>query len=344
MPKKAKAPKEKKPRQLASRFGIGEWFGKSFDDLTPQERKALVEPAKRKVSKKDPTRPECPFRSAPELKVPCSKKGGVCSIRLYRKDTATGITDVVPEGTLRAICPHRLKDGNHIYTAIAKTLIGTEEPIILGEVPFLQTPKKPKMAAGKQAAGAVAANDQDDEKLKDVGSIDNVLVDPKNTSNWCAVELQAVYFQGENMPQEFDAIAVHEGPGLPFPVKSRRPDYRSSGPKRLMPQLQIKVPTLRPWGKKMAVVVDEDFFDAMGQMEEIKSGDLTSSEIVWFIVRYVKKDGKYQAEHKATKLTNLDEAVKGLIGGYPVSQATFHKKIEEKIAELKKKKEKLARN
>ena len=36
----------------------------------------------------------------------------------------------------------------------------------------------------------------------------------------------------------------------------RCPDRRSSGAKRLTPQLQIKVPTLRLWGAKLTVAVD----------------------------------------------------------------------------------------
>lgn len=45
------------------------------------------------------------------------------------------------------------------------------------------------------------------------------------------------------------------GPGVPFPQVQRRPDLRSSGPKRLMPRLQIKVPTISRWGEEMAVVI-----------------------------------------------------------------------------------------
>jgi hypothetical protein len=65
-----------------------------------------------------------------------------------------------------------------------------------------------------------------------------------------------VYFYGASMTAEFKMLRYHEAAGVPF-LAGHRPDYRSSGPKRLMPQLQIKVPSLRRWGKKMAVVVDE---------------------------------------------------------------------------------------
>jgi hypothetical protein len=61
---------------------------------------------------------------------------------------------------------------------------------------------------------------------------------------WCALEFQAVYFSGKSMENDFKAMGDWIGPGVPFPTVQRRPDFRSSGPKRLMPQLQIKVPTV----------------------------------------------------------------------------------------------------
>ncbi len=95
---------------------------------------------------------------------------------------------------------------------------------------------------------------------------------------WCAVEVQAVYFSGNKMSVEFDSLIASKGVAK-MPVENRRPDYRSSGPKRLMPQLQIKVPTLRRWGKKMVVVVDASFFESMGEMATVN--ELSNSDIVW---------------------------------------------------------------
>ena len=53
--------------------------------------------------------------------------------------------------------------------------------------------------------------------------------------------MQAVYFSGKSMENDFVQMRTWTGPGLLFPQVQRRPDFRSSGPKRLMPQLQIKV-------------------------------------------------------------------------------------------------------
>ena len=65
------------------------------------------------------------------------------------------------------------------------------------------------------------------------------------------------------MGSEFDRVRQHPD-CLEFPSDVRCPDWRSSGAKRLMPQLQIKVPTLRRWGAKLAVAVDAPFFASLG--------------------------------------------------------------------------------
>ena len=68
--------------------------------------------------------------------------------------------------------------------------------------------------------------------------------------------MQAVYFSGEGMQADFDLLLGSNDAVPPEPTGLRRPDWRSSSAKRLMPQLQVKVPTLRRWGKKLAVAVD----------------------------------------------------------------------------------------
>lgn len=148
---------------------------------------------------------------------------------------------------------------------------------------------------------------------------------------WCALEVQAVYFSGPAMKKEFRVLRKIRSGKFPFPIAHRRPDYRSSGPKRLMPQLQIKVPTLRRWGKKMAVVVDRSFYNALAPMRQVQ--DISSCDIAWFIVRYDETDGRAILRPDSVKLTTLESAVEGLTGGEPVSQPVFEERVREKLAE-----------
>ena len=101
-----------------------------------------------------------------------------------------------------------------------------------------------------------------------------------------------------------------------------------------MPQLQIKVPTLRRWGKKMAVVVDRPFFSSLGKMEEVK--DVSNCDIAWFVVRYSEKQGKAVLEPDSVKLTTLESAVEGLTGGNPVHLSEFEARIRKELSDESK--------
>lgn len=128
------------------------------------------------------------------MEVVCNKPGGVCSLRLYEKSGREG--DVRPAegeaGQLRTICPQRFEDGKAIYRWVGEEILGSSDPLVLGEIGFLESPPS---QAGEQAPS-------------DVGRIDKVLVVPKGKPlAWCALEVQAVYFQGRAM--RFD-------PGMPY--------------------------------------------------------------------------------------------------------------------------------
>lgn len=98
-----------------------------------------------------------------------------------------------------------------------------------------------------------------------------------------------------------------------------------------MPQLQIKVPTLRRWGKKMAVVVDVPFFKSMGEMRTVD--DVSNADIVWFLVDFPKP--AHEVFRKIAVVnelyTTLEAAIEGLTGGVPVSLKEFEDRIERKL-------------
>jgi hypothetical protein len=175
----------------------------------------------------------------------------------------------------------------------------------------------------------------DSEGGDDVGRIDMILVDDSKPVDfpmqWCAVEIQAVYFSGASMTGDFKAFADPSIDYPIFPSGNRRPDYRSSAPKRLMPQLQIKVPTLRRWGKKMAVVIDEAFFSSLGDMDV--SSDASNADIAWFVVKFEETPGKSMASLVPSRVhySTLERSVEGLTGGKPVSLEEFQRRIRNKF-------------
>ena len=284
------------------RFGIGEWYGHSYLGLTRDERRAYV-------AESGPH--PCPFRMGGGS---CTKRGGVCSFRLYENVDGAAAPVTGAETGLRVLCPRRFEEDMEIFRWIGEVVLGTSTPDIATEIGFLRT----------------------EEGNTHVGRIDMVLAnqDAGTTAlDWCALEIQAVYFSGTSMSEEFKSIMDHDGEDPPFPGHIRRPDYRSSGPKRLMPQLQIKVPTLRRWGKKMAVLVDKHFFESLGNMEEVD--DLSSGDIAWFTVGFEEDDTDrcFRLVRDSVHVTTLERATEGLTGGYSVTLTEFENGIRSKLAQ-----------
>jgi hypothetical protein len=337
---------------MSERFHIGEWYGRPFLSLTDRERaemsahrvgtatmkKAEIarlafledKEARSPLKKSEADRlgslrgllerqrtqeRGCSFRvNTPHAT--CTKPGGVCSLRLYTDQNGSVEPVTGDKGMLRALCPYRFHQSNTVFQHIGERLLADPNPDLAGEVGFLESTGNLDSAEGE-----------------DVGRIDMILVKSNAPENqpmqWAAVEIQAVYFSGREMSIEFRHIAATHG-AISMAQEGRRPDYRSSGPKRLMPQLQIKVPTLRRWGKKMAIVVDVPFFQSMGAMQSVPH--VSNADIVWFLVDFVDQ---VDADEKVLTVvrevyTTLESSIEGLTGGIPVSLDEFEVRIKSK--------------
>jgi hypothetical protein len=334
---------------MAERFHIAEWYGQPFEDLTQAERvafaghkvgsatmkkvdvdrliqlqeaashgdlkpreQARLEALSSNLARQNQYEKTCPFRTD-SAHPTCTKPGGVCSLRLYSDETGKVEPIAGERGMIRALCPYRFHQENTVFQHIGDCLLGDPKPTQAGEVGFLESTGNLDSAAGE-----------------DVGRIDMILVKSNSPvghpMDWTAVEIQAVYFSGREMSIEFRHL-IDTGGAISMPVEGRRPDYRSSGPKRLMPQLQIKVPTLRRWGKKMAIVVDLPFFMSMGAMRPVNH--VSNADVIWFLVDFVRRPGS--PVHHLTVVqefsTTLESAIEGLTGGIPVSLQEFEGRI-----------------
>jgi hypothetical protein len=291
---------------VATRYGAGELYGFDFSALTAGRIRELASTSHREMP--------CPFKPAHKGKPVrrCNKKGGVCSLRLFAQDIGKP-TEL--RGDPIVTCPNRFLEANTVVNWVGKTLLGTPNPKVLTELPFLM--------------GDIQ-EEQEEAEADPVGKIDMVLVNAEGESlRWCALEMQAVYFSGKSMENDFKVMREWPGPGVPFPSAQRRPDFRSSGPKRLMPQLQVKVPTISRWGKKMAVVIDKAFWNSLSQMRETR--DLSNAEIAWFVVTFERMDGRFVMRPDAVHYTTLGNAVEGLTGGTPMSLERFESELRERL-------------
>lgn len=229
-------------------YGITEWYGQSFAGLNAADRQRLAAFALRPWAD---TEPPCPFRPGHV----CKKQGGVCTIRPY--EVRGGRLDG-PTGPIATICPHRFAEDNLLPRWLGE-IAGFGEVYVATEVAFSRNPNTGKAA----------------------GRIDVVLAGDSDASDWIALEVQAVYFSGRKMADDFNVLATDSHPRPPL-VRRRRPDWRSST-KRLNAQLEVTMPILRAWGKKMAVAVDAPFFDSIGGPSLAPSQDLSTGDTIWLV-------------------------------------------------------------
>ena len=291
---------------MPTRYGAGELYGFDFSALPPERVRELACASHKDIN--CPFKPSEPGKPSPK----CNKKGGVCSLRQYEMDASA---TVLPRGELVTTCPNRFLESNVVFEWVGETLLGTTTPEVISELPFL-----------------MGESGVEEDEPDAVGKIDKVLVNAAGGAlRWCALEMQAVYFSGMSMENDFKLMRDWNGPGILFPKVQRRPDFRSSGPKRLMPQLQIKVPTISRWGRKMAVVVDKAFWDSLSEMREVK--DVSNCEIVWFVVSYADASGgRISLQRAEAHFTTLSHAVESLTGGAPMSLDRFENELRARLS------------
>ena len=274
-----------------ARYGIAEWYGHDFCALTEHQRQELAGAAL--GGQQQP----CPFRDGP-----CSKSGGVCSMRPY---TAAGVHVGEPAGPPVVMCPHRFEQDGVLSRWLAE-IVGFDPSgaMVAREVPFMVG------ATGRPA-----------------GKVDLVIAAESHELRWYGLEIQAVYFSGPGMASEFRLIGSSVGPRPPFPSQTRRPDWRSSSAKRLTPQLQIKVPTMRRWGSKLAVAVDRPFFDAIGGPSAHPTRDLDAGDVIW-LVPEVTADG-LRADH--WEVLTLEQSCEKLLAATAISRAEFETRLRDML-------------
>ena len=166
---------------------------------------------------------------------------------------------------------------------------------------------------------------------------------------WYGLEIQAVYFSGKGMSSQFEALRddmVLPDLGVdlrrsplpvrpPFPDAVRRPDWRSSSAKRLMPQLQIKAPTLRRWGSKIAVAVDRPFFDSIGGPSPDYSRDLNDGDVVWLVPELSRDaDERYRFSRGHWEVLTLEDSEKKLLAAEGVRRKAFERDLRDRLEPL----------
>lgn len=313
------------------RYGIAEWFGNDITTMTDDERQYFGQLAANQDQTGDITNaPLCPFLSTLVPGARCNKASGVCSIRRFSPGPDGSGTPVSGEKVV-TVCPSRflqtLDNGKTLFVWISEKMLDSGNPTVVKETPFLRKVSD---------TGATLPTEEEGEGKK-AGRIDWIIVNPSSMDaselEWCAIETQALYFSGDKMRPEFDAYAKSPSPVL-FPAGRRRPDYRSSGPKRLSPQLDVKVPVLRNWGKKVVVVIDRYFYDNMNALADAyprarnDQEKRDNSDVVWFVVDY---DDNLNMIASDVIYTSLESSRRALNATEPLSKADFTRNLKQVI-------------
>ena len=279
-----------------SRYGIAEWYGHPFLNLSPQDRRRFSE---RALSDQPP--PPCPFRA-----MPCNKRGGVCTIQQYEPD-GEYISHAVGDPAI--VCPVRFEQEQMLIRWLAEVVgFSPETALVAREIPFMVGTKTCKPA----------------------GKIDLVVAQEGHVLTWFGLEIQAVYFSGPGMDIEFEALGGSQSDRPPFPRRVRRPDWRSSSAKRLAPQLQIKGPTLRRWHSKIAVAVDKPFFASIGGASGTPSHDLDSGDVIWLVPELSGN----RLERGHWEVLTLEASTEKLLSAKAIPRQEFEQALRRKLTPL----------
>ncbi len=144
-------------------------------------------------------------------------------------------------------------------------------------------------------------------------------------SDFAALEVQAVYFSGRSIKAAFHEFLRT---GSVPPGTERRLDYRSSAQKRLMPQLSLKVPVFRRWGKKFFVAVDEMFFESLPISGTVPS--IENSEVTWLVYPLGKHGLRYLIGSPEIHLTRWEDVLNALREGHEPTPSEIMQELSEK--------------
>jgi hypothetical protein len=210
-------------------------------------------------AKEDRRRKWCPFRGGPCNKGNLKKPLGICSF-----------TD---GARLGCVCPNRFVEDQRAFRDVGRLAFGSGVSVVIApEIRILRIPGQPSKRIGKV-----------DYILSRLDASDDVC-------DFAAVEVQAAYISGRSVRPAFEHYLQHGA--LPKSGAGRRVDYRSSVQKRLVPQLSLKVPVFRRWGKKFFVVVDSMLFEQVPRFKTVDT--IQNSEVTWLVYPFQSSDGSFR--------------------------------------------------
>jgi len=237
----------------------------------------------------------CPFQNTP-----CTKSS---------KTDPIGICTFSDGNSAASVCPNRFLEHGRIFRDAAAIAFGEAAKYeVFPEIKILKI------------------KDKKTGKDKKIGKVDFLIgkIESGSVTDFAAVEIQAVYFSGTEI-RTFLKNYLH-AKSTNIKAEKRGMDFRSSAQKRLIPQLKLKVPVFRRWGKKFFVVVDSLFFESLPNFNQTVE---SNSEVTWLSYPIQKSGADYEIQPPHIIFSEWDEIKNALREGVAPS-------LEEITSELQK--------
>lgn len=187
----------------------------------------------------------------------CPFKGGPCNKSTTTDDEyvdgtrATGVCSLNEGSYSYIVCPERFR-ADHVFQGIVDHVFSEYDS------PSWETFTEERIPTTQD---------------KIAGNVDHVIAihDNGDLIDFAGVEVQATYFSGNAYRPEFyeymEQVDADGNPGY-IPTGTRRPDFRSCGDKRLIPQVRQKGDIFNNWGRKFAVILDTALWNYLPSMPD----------------------------------------------------------------------------
>lgn len=244
------------------------------------------------------TAKHCRFRNSPCTKSHLSDPLGICTLSDGHRAAS--------------LCPVRFLEDNRIFRDAAQIAFGRAKNFaVFPEIRILEI-----------------ASDDAGSKTRKIGKVDFLVgqVDEGQVIDFAAVEIQAAYFSGSSLKPAFNTyLSTRTMQGV---NTKRRPDFRSCAQKRLVPQLQLKIPVFRRWGKKFFVVVDSAFF---ASLPRFPSTTQSNSELTWLAYPIEKQGAQFAMADPRIMYSEWDEVQNSLREGKPPELSEIVQELQAKL-------------
>ena len=281
----------------APRYGIAEWYGQPFTELSPAQRSEFAGLALGDTR----SQPPCPFQ---EGRPPCSRSGGVCSIQRYADvDGRIGAAEGAPVST----CSRRFEEGQLLVRWLAEIAgFGEGEAMVAREVPFMPSTES---------------------------VIDLALVQAANGRlEWHVLDMQSAIASESGMRLQFEVLRDDRDARAPFPAVDLQPHWPSARASLLL-RTGTKKHLLR-WSQQTAVAVDRPFFDATGGPSPSFSRDLGDGDIVWLVPEIVRTDAGFALARGHWEVLTLEASGEKLLAAETIKREAFEEALRARLRPL----------